>query len=72
VFEIAFEGIQLSPRHKSGVAVRFPHVAGRRNDKKPEEADTLDTLRRLTTLAPSKPVTEETTQTLFDLAEPTV
>jgi DNA ligase-1 len=47
VFEIAFEGIQKSPRHKSGVAVRFPRISRWRRDKKKEEADTLETLRAL-------------------------
>lgn len=47
VFEIAFEGIQFSKRHKSGVAVRFPRIQRWRKDKKPEEADTLETLRAL-------------------------
>jgi DNA ligase-1 len=47
VFEIAFEDIRESDRHKSGVAVRFPRIARWRTDKKPEEADTLDTLRRM-------------------------
>jgi DNA ligase 1 len=47
VFEIAFEGIQLSKRHKSGVAVRFPRILRWRQDKKPEEADTLETLKAL-------------------------
>lgn len=41
VFELAFEGIALSPRHRSGIAVRFPRIARWRKDKKPEEADTL-------------------------------
>jgi DNA ligase-1 len=41
VFEIAFEGIAASPRHKSGVATRFPRMNRWRTDKKPEEADTL-------------------------------
>jgi DNA ligase-1 len=45
VFEIAFEGIQKSPRHKSGLAVRFPGISRWRRDKKKEEADTLETLR---------------------------
>jgi DNA ligase 1 len=45
VFELHFEGIQPSPRHKSGVAVRFPRIARWREDKRAEEADTLETLR---------------------------
>ena len=47
VFELAFEGIQPSPRHKSGVAVRFPRIARWRTDKRPEAADTLETVRSL-------------------------
>ena len=47
VFELAFEGIQLSSRHKSGVAVRFPRMARWRTDKPAAEADTLDNVRRL-------------------------
>jgi DNA ligase 1 len=47
VFELAFEGIQASSRHKSGIAVRFPRIARWRTDKRPEDADTLDALRRL-------------------------
>jgi DNA ligase-1 len=47
VFELAFEGIQRSGRHKSGVAVRFPRMLRRRTDKRPEDADTLDALRAL-------------------------
>ena len=47
VFEIAFEGIQASSRHKAGVAVRFPRILRRREDKKPEEADQLATLRAM-------------------------
>jgi DNA ligase-1 len=47
VFELAFEGIQHSTRHKSGVAVRFPRIARWRVDKRPEEADSLDTVRAL-------------------------
>jgi DNA ligase-1 len=45
VFELGFEGIQPSPRHKSGVAMRFPRILRWRTDKPPEEADTLATLR---------------------------
>ncbi len=47
VFELAFEGIQRSTRHKSGIAVRFPRIARWRHDKPMEEADTLDTIRAL-------------------------
>jgi DNA ligase 1 len=47
VFELAFEGIRLSSRHKSGIAVRFPRMARWRTDKRPEEADTLETVRAL-------------------------
>ena len=47
VFELAFEGIQRSTRHKSGVAVRFPRMARWRTDKRPEEADTLERVRSL-------------------------
>lgn len=47
VFEIGFEGIALSPRHKAGIAVRFPRILRRRQDKPVEEADTLDTLKGL-------------------------
>jgi DNA ligase-1 len=47
VFELAFEGIALSPRHKSGIAVRFPRIARWRTDKTPEQADTLEGIRRL-------------------------
>ena len=47
VFELAFEAIQRSPRHRSGIAVRFPRMARWRKDKKPADADTLDTIRSL-------------------------
>ena len=47
VFEIAFEGIQKSSRHKSGMAVRFPRIARWRRDKKVEAADTIETLKSL-------------------------
>jgi len=45
VFEIGFEGINESSRHKSGIAVRFPRILNWRKDKKLEEADTLDNLK---------------------------
>ncbi|MEM8536262.1 MAG: ATP-dependent DNA ligase [Pseudomonadota bacterium] len=47
VFEIAFEGIQESPRHKSGVALRFPRMARWRRDKPVNEANTLDDLKEM-------------------------
>ncbi|MEL6918424.1 MAG: ATP-dependent DNA ligase [Bacteroidota bacterium] len=47
VFEIAFEGIALSKRHKSGVATRFPRIHRWRKDKKIEEANTLIDLKAL-------------------------
>lgn len=47
VCEIAFEGLQASKRHKSGISVRFPRVARLRTDKTPQDADTLDSLRDL-------------------------
>ena len=47
VFELHFEGIQRSSRHKSGIAVRFPRMARWRTDKKAEEADTIETVRDL-------------------------
>jgi DNA ligase 1 len=47
VFEIGFEGIAVSNRHKAGVAVRFPRMLRLREDKTVEEADTLATLKGL-------------------------
>jgi DNA ligase 1 len=47
VLEVAFEGLARSPRHKSGVAMRFPRVSRLRWDKPPREADRLETLERM-------------------------
>jgi len=47
VFELGFEGIALSSRHKSGIAVRFPRMLRWRQDKPVAEADTLQTLQAL-------------------------
>jgi DNA ligase-1 len=47
VFELGFEGIARSPRHKSGIAVRFPRMLRWRQDKPIDEADTLETLAAL-------------------------
>ncbi len=47
VLEIAFEGVQRSTRHKSGVAMRFPRVSRIRWDKPPAEADRIEALERI-------------------------
>ena len=47
VFEIGFEGIHPSKRHKSGIAVRFPRILRWRRDKPAEEADRLPDARQL-------------------------
>lgn len=47
VFEIAFENIHASTRHKAGLALRFPRIARWRQDKLPQEADTLQSLKAL-------------------------
>jgi len=47
VLEIAFDSIHESKRHKSGVAMRFPRIARIRNDKPADEADQIETLRRM-------------------------
>jgi DNA ligase-1 len=51
VFELGFEAIARSSRHKSGIAVRFPRMLRWRTDKKAEDADTLESVRKL--LAPT-------------------
>ncbi len=52
VFELAFEGLNLSKRHKSGVAVRFPRILRWRTDKPATEADALESVRALLTTEP--------------------
>jgi DNA ligase-1 len=47
VLEVAFEGLQRSTRHKSGIAMRFPRINRLRWDKPPREADTIDALEKL-------------------------
>src|SRR5207248_7087773 len=47
VIEVTFDRVQKSSRHKSGYALRFPRILRIRGDKPPEEADTLETVRRL-------------------------
>ena len=47
MFELGFEGVQASARHKSGIAVRFPRILRWRTDKSADDADTLATLRAM-------------------------
>jgi DNA ligase 1 len=47
VLEVAFEGLQRSPRHKSGIAMRFPRISRLRWDKPPRDADRLEALEKL-------------------------
>lgn len=62
VFELAFEGINRSTRHKSGVAVRFPRILRWRNDKPASEADTVDALRKM---LPPEPIQPDPERSLF-------
>jgi DNA ligase-1 len=47
VLEVAFEGLQRSTRHKSGIAMRFPRISRLRWDKPPRDADRLETLEKM-------------------------
>ncbi len=47
VFEVAFEGLARSKRHKSGIAMRFPRISRLRWDKPPKEADRIETLEKM-------------------------
>jgi DNA ligase-1 len=47
VLEVAFDGVQKSPRHKAGYALRFPRILRWRRDKKPEECDELSRVEQL-------------------------
>ena len=53
VVEVAFEGLQRSARHKSGVAMRFPRISRIRWDKRPSDADTLEALSKFLSKAPA-------------------
>jgi len=59
VMELAFEAIQISPRHKSGIAVRFPRIVRIRDDKRPEDAETLDRLKALLAVSPALSANDE-------------
>jgi DNA ligase-1 len=54
VFELHFEGIQVSKRHKAGLAVRFPRMSRWRHDKQPADADSLETLRGMAQVAEAR------------------
>ena len=54
VLELAFEGIQRSSRHQSGLAVRFPRIARWRRDKPAAEADDVETLQALLSVGASR------------------
>ena len=47
VVEVAFDGLQSSPRYPGGLALRFARVKGYRPDKRPDDADTIDTVREI-------------------------
>jgi len=47
VVEVAFDGVQRSPRYPGGIALRFARVKGYRPDKRPDQADTIDTVRAI-------------------------
>ena len=49
VFELAFEGIGFSSRHKSGVALRFPRILRWRKDKKADDIDDIEDIKKLIT-----------------------
>ena len=55
VFELGFEGIARSPRHKSGIALRFPRILRQRHDKPLHQADSLATLEGLLAALPLAP-----------------
>ena len=66
VLEVAFEGLQRSTRHKSGIAMRFPRISRLRWDKQPAEADRLETLQGMlreeaaTSVRPVRPASATT------------
>ncbi len=55
VFEVAFEGLQRSTRHRSGIAMRFPRISRLRFDKPPRDADRLETLLHMLEAAEKTP-----------------
>jgi DNA ligase 1 len=59
VLEVTFDRVQESKRHKSGYALRFPRILRLRDDKTPEEVDTLEAVRRLAEAAEGGPAAED-------------
>ena len=70
VVELGFEGVQRSPRHKSGLAVRFPRILRLRRDKAPADADTLATLHALADRYAAAPPDEGPKMTQLSLFSP--
>lgn len=66
VFEIGFENVAVSKRHRAGVAVRFPRILRWRRDKPREEADTVETLRSLARVPETSEPTKPEQLQLFD------
>ena len=64
VLEVAFEGLQRSPRHKSGIAMRFPRINRLRWDKPPRQADRLETLEKMLTADRASKVAEFSSESL--------
>src|ERR687885_404651 len=69
VLEVTFDRVQASSRHNSGYALRFPRIVRVRNDKPPEEIDTLETVRRLAATLSSELVTNDS-EAFVDSAAP--
>ncbi|HEY9605495.1 MAG TPA: ATP-dependent DNA ligase [Allocoleopsis sp.] len=69
VLEVTFDRVQTSSRHNSGYALRFPRIVRVRNDKPPEEIDTLETVRRLAATLSSESVTKDS-EAFVDSAAP--
>jgi single-stranded DNA-specific DHH superfamily exonuclease len=69
VLEVTFDRVQASSRHNSGYALRFPRIVRVRNDKPPEEIDTLSTVRRLAETLSSESATKDS-EAFVDAAAP--
>jgi DNA ligase-1 len=62
VFEVAFEGLQRSSRHRSGIAMRFPRISRLRFDKAPRDADRLERLEAVLARRSESSVSREGTE----------